>query len=91
MESLLSAHPAVAEAAVIGVPDPRWGERPYALVVLRQGGNADPEDLRRLVREAAANGSISRYAVPERIDFVSELPRTSVGKLDKKRLRTQTD
>ncbi|MBL8448673.1 MAG: fatty acid--CoA ligase [Dechloromonas sp.] len=90
VENLLSRHPAVAEAAVIGFPDPHWGERPYALVLLRPGGQVDPEELRRLVREAAASGSVSRYAVPERIDFVSELPRTSVGKLDKKRLRTQT-
>ncbi len=87
LESLLSQHPTVKEAAVIGVPDPRWGERPLALIVLNPGQPPDPESLRDHIRSAAEAGQISRYAVPERIEFVTELPRTSVGKLDKKAMR----
>ncbi|HMV21623.1 MAG TPA: fatty acid--CoA ligase [Rhodocyclaceae bacterium] len=87
LESLISQHPSVSEAAVVGVPDEKWGERPRALVVLKPGHAPDPEALRAWVGQAAAEGRISRYAVPEAIDFVAELPRTSVGKLDKKLMR----
>jgi fatty-acyl-CoA synthase len=89
LESLLSQHPAVSEVAVIGMKDEQWGERPLALVVLKDGCPATADELRALVRSAAEAGRISRFAVPERVDFVTALPRTSVGKLDKKAMRGQ--
>jgi len=87
LENLIGQHPAVREVAVIGVADARWGERPLALVVLRDGAVADAEALRRHLTAFVAKGEISRYAIPERFVFVAELDKTSVGKLDKKRLR----
>jgi len=89
LEDLIQRHPAVAEAAVIGVPDPKWTERPMALVVLRAGAALDAAELQAHLAAFAAQGLISKYGVPERIVFVEALPKTSVGKLDKKLMRAQ--
>ena len=91
LEQLLAMHPGVAEVAVIGVPDERWGERPVAIVVPRAGqaGRLRAEDLTQLVASQAAQGLLPKYAVPDRVHFVESLARTSVGKLDKKALRLQ--
>ena len=91
LEELIGRHPGVAEAAVIGVPDAEWGERPLALVVPKPdaAGKLAAADIRAHVREYAEQGAISRYAVPERIEFVDALPRTSVGKLNKRAMREQ--
>jgi fatty-acyl-CoA synthase len=89
LEDLISRHPAVSETAVIAVGDARWGERPLALVVLRPGCSADAQAIREHLGRFAAEGRISRYAVPERVLFVDSLARTSVGKLNKRRLREQ--
>ena len=83
LENALVGHPAVAEACVIAVPHPRWGERPLACVVLRP--NAAPvteEDLIEFLRP-----SFPKWWLPDAIVFLDELPRTGVGKLDKKVLR----
>ena len=88
LEDLVSRCEGVAEAAAIGVPDPRWGERPLVLVV--PGDPVHPPEeaaIRAVVREAADRGRINRWAVPDRIVFVESLDKTSVGKIDKKRLR----
>ena len=77
----------MAEAAVIGVADPKWGERPLALVVAKPGQEVSEALLRRQLQAFAAQGVIPRYGVPERIVLVEALPKTSVGKLDKKVLR----
>ncbi len=82
LENHLAAHPAVAEAAVVGVADAKWDERPLAAVVLRPGAEAGPEDLRNFL-----DGKVARWWLPERWTFVNELPKTSVGKQDKKVIR----
>jgi fatty-acyl-CoA synthase len=87
LEDLILRHPGVAEAAVIGVADPKWGERPLALVVAKPGQEVSEALLRRQLQAFAAQGVIPRYGVPERIVLVEALPKTSVGKLDKKVLR----
>ena len=82
LETLLVGHPAVAEAAVVGVHDDRWAERPLALVVLNPGASATPDELRDFLAP-----KVARWWLPERWTFVDELPKTSVGKLDKKLIR----
>jgi fatty-acyl-CoA synthase len=84
IEATLTAHPSVEEAAVIGIPDERWGERPCAFVTLRSGAEADPEALRDFVRERIAS-----YKVPERIEFRNDFPRTATGKIQKFVLRDE--
>jgi fatty-acyl-CoA synthase len=84
LENAIMAHPDVVEAAVIGVPDERWQERPLACVVLREGASGDPDAL---VRALASR--VARWWVPERWCFVDEVPKTSVGKFDKKVLRSR--
>jgi fatty-acyl-CoA synthase len=69
------------------VPDPKWGERPLALVVVKPGPEVSEAQIRGELRDFAAKGVIPPYGVPERIVFVEALPKTSVGKLDKKVLR----
>ena len=89
LEDILIEHPDVAEAAVIGLPDARWGERPVAVVVAKPNHPADAEALRMHVLERVEQGVISKYAVPDRVEFVEAIAKTSVGKLDKKALRKQ--
>ena len=79
----------MAECAVIGVPDDKWGERPLALVVKKPGAEVDEQGIKDLVLDYANKGVISKYGVPDRIKFVDALPRTSVGKLDKKLMRAE--
>lgn len=87
LEDLMAQHPAVAEVAVIGVADEKWGERPLALVVPREGAKRDADAIRAFVLDHAARGVISKYAVPDRVLFVDALDRTSVGKVNKRALR----
>jgi fatty-acyl-CoA synthase len=82
VENALMTHPAVADVAVIAVPDDRWGERPKAFVVLAAGQHADQEDLIAHVKE-----QIAKFKAPKSVDFVLEVPRTSTGKLRKQQLR----
>ena len=84
LENALMAHPDVAEAAVVGVPDERWGERPLAAVVLRAGAQVDAAALRAFLAQRVPD-----WQVPERWSFVAEVPKTSVGKFDKKLLRAR--
>jgi len=83
LEGLLMAHPKVREAAVVAVPDPQWGERPLAAVVLREGDKLSLEDARTFLTERG----VPRWQLPDRLEVVQEIPRTSVGKFDKKVLR----
>jgi fatty-acyl-CoA synthase len=89
LEDLIMRCPGVAEVAVIGVPDPKWTERPLAVVAAKPGHDISQADIQACLCELAARGIISKYGVPERIVFVEALPKTSVGKLDKKALRAQ--
>ncbi len=84
LENLLMAHPAVAEAAVIAIPDDRWGERPLAAVVLRDGAQASPDELREHLGKVYA-----KWQLPDRFEFVDEIPRTATGKFKKTALREQ--
>ena len=84
LENAIMAHPDVVEAAVIGVPDSRWDERPLACVVVREGSPVTPSDLCGFL-----NGRVAKWWIPERWAFVDAIPKTSVGKFDKKILRAR--
>jgi len=87
LEDLVSRHPAVREVAVVGVPDPQWGERPFALVVVREGHQLDARLLKEHLKPFVEQGHINKWAIPSQIAVVTDIPKTSVGKLDKKRIR----
>jgi len=89
VESLIVEVPGVQECAVIGVPDAKWGERPMAYVVRKAGAEVDANLIREQLLQHVESQRISKYAVPEadRIVFVAEIPKTSVGKINKKQLR----
>jgi fatty-acyl-CoA synthase len=82
LENAIMAHPDVLEAAVIGVPDDKWGERPLATVVLRAGASVTAADLRAFLAD-----QVPRWQLPERWSFISEVPKTSVGKFAKTKIR----
>jgi fatty-acyl-CoA synthase len=84
MENLLMGHAAIAEAAVIAIPNDEWGERPMAIVVLREGAEATADDLRKHLSAAFA-----KWQLPERVEFIDEIPRTATGKFKKTALREQ--
>ena len=84
LENAVMGHPAVLEAAVIGVPDAKWDERPLVAVVLRDGASAEPAELRKFLED-----KVPHWQVPENWTYITEVPKTSVGKYDKKRLRGQ--
>lgn len=89
LEDLISRHPAVAEVAVIGIPDTRWGERPLPLVVPKPGQTVDVASLCEHLSAWVERGEISRFALPEQVLMVESIARTSVGKINKKLLREQ--
>jgi fatty-acyl-CoA synthase len=82
MENLLMGHPAVAEAAVIAVPDEKWSERPLACVVLKPGTNVSVDELRDHL-----TGAFAKWQLPDRFEFIDAIPRTSTGKFWKIKLR----
>ncbi|RTE67728.1 fatty acid--CoA ligase [Amphritea opalescens] len=89
LENLISQYPAVSEVAVIGVPDEKWGERPYALVVGKPGEEIDGAAIQQHLLTFVASGHINKWAVPQDIKIVTDIPKTSVGKINKKVIRTQ--
>jgi fatty-acyl-CoA synthase len=84
LENCLVAHPDVVEAAVVGVPDERWQERPLAVVVAKEAASVSAEELRKFLAD-----KVVRWWLPERWTFIDEIPRTSVGKYDKKTIRSR--
>ena len=86
LEDLITEHPMVDSVAVIGVPDERWGERPHAIVVANNE-DLNAELIKIHLSSYVETGRINKWAVPTSIDFVAEIPKTSVGKIDKKRIR----
>jgi len=84
LENAIMSHPKVVEAAVVGVPDKRWDERPLACVVLAQGQSLEAAELKDFLAD-----KVARWWLPERWSFIEEVPKTSVGKFDKKVLRAR--
>jgi fatty-acyl-CoA synthase len=82
VEGVLLRHPAVQEAAVVGLADEKWGEAPHAFVILKPGTSADPEELRQFTRDRLAH-----FKAPHTVTFVDELPKTATGKIQKYVLR----
>jgi fatty-acyl-CoA synthase len=82
VEGVLLRHPAVQEAAVVGLPDPKWGEAPHAFIVLKAGAAATPDELRTFTRDRLAH-----FKAPHTVTFVTELPKTATGKIQKYVLR----
>jgi fatty-acyl-CoA synthase len=87
LEDIILGHPAISECAVIAVDDARWGERPIAVVVLKAGATVSENDVKDRVRARVEAGDLSRFAIPDHVVFAESLEKTSVGKLDKKKMR----
>lgn len=91
IENLISGHPAVSEVAVVGVPDEKWGERPVAMVVPASGALDDfpADEVKTFLMQFVEDGTIAKYYIPDEFIAVESIPKTSVGKLDKKVIRKQ--
>jgi len=89
LENLISQHAAVAEVAVVGVPDEQWDERPLAMVVPASGSELEPTAIQQHLQQYVESGRINKWAIPQQIRIVREIPKTSVGKINKKVIRTQ--
>jgi len=89
LENLMSLHEAVVEAAAIGIPDEKWGERPMMLVTLKPEfkDKLTEDDLKDYMKKCAEDGKIPKYGVPDKYVITDQIPKTSVGKIDKKELR----
>jgi fatty-acyl-CoA synthase len=93
LEDIISRHPGVSEVAVIGVKDRKWGERPMAMVVPKQAA-ARPlteDDIRGAIQPGIDQGTLPKYAMPEKVLLVDQIAKTSVGKINKKQMRQDFD
>lgn len=89
LENLISKHPGVLEVAVVGVPDERWDERPVATIVARENADLSEDVIKSHLMKFVESGEIAKWAIPDRIEFVIEIPKTSVGKINKKLIRSE--
>ena len=91
LEDIISRHEGVSEAAVIGISDDKWGERPLALVVLKDEfkNKVTGEDLKNFYKQFVENGMIPKFGIPDKVTIVDSISKTSVGKINKKELRNQ--
>ncbi len=87
LEDIILSNHAISECAVIGIDDVRWGERPIAVVVLKPDAVVSEDEIKAMIRVRTETGELSRYAVPDHVVFAQSLEKTSVGKLDKKKMR----
>jgi fatty-acyl-CoA synthase len=87
LESIVSRCDGVSEVAAFGVPDSKWGERPMLVIVRAAEPELSVNEIQDAIREQVDNGRLSKWAIPERVEFVDSLPKTSVGKMDKKVMR----
>mgnify|MGYP006159774613 CR=1 FL=1 len=87
LESLISEHAAVLSVAVVGIADEQWGERPMAMVVCEPGKYLDRKILETHLQGFVECGRINKWAIPKQFKFVAEIPKTSVGKINKKLIR----
>lgn len=89
IENLISQHADIALVAVVGLPDAEWGERPHAMVVAKPGKQVDRDTIAAHLQQFIAAGVIEKWAIPDTVQVVDDVPRTSVGKIDKKVIRVQ--
>jgi fatty-acyl-CoA synthase len=87
VENALMAHPAIAEAAVVAIPDPKWSERPLACVVLKAAADGDRAALLEAFDAHLLGHGFAKWQLPERYEFIDAVPRTSTGKFWKLKLR----
>ncbi|MCJ8346235.1 fatty acid--CoA ligase, partial [bacterium] len=86
LESMISEINGVVEVAVVGLPDEKWGERPYALLHTN-GAELHSDDIKNHLVQFVEDGTINKWAIPQSIEFVDAIPKTSVGKINKKEIR----
>lgn len=84
VDAVISRHPAVAEVAVIGIPDPKWGERPIAVIVPNEGHTITTSEMREF-----CTGKLAKYKIPDRVELTDSLPHTGPGKIARWQLRAQ--
>jgi fatty-acyl-CoA synthase len=87
LENLIGQHECVMEVAVIGIPDVKWGERPHAMIVLREGKSMNQDDLKIFMQRFVDEQLITAWTIPSSVTFAPAIPKTSVGKIDKKVIR----
>ncbi|MDR0228498.1 MAG: fatty acid--CoA ligase [Flavobacteriaceae bacterium] len=87
LEDLIGTYRGIVDVAVVGVPDERWSERPLALIVLREEGSTTEQQIKEHLQQYIDSSVINKWAVPDRIVFVKDIPKTSVGKINKKLIR----
>jgi len=87
IENLISQHPDIELTAVVGLPDDEWGERPHAMITLKGTAQVDQQAVVAHMQKFVDEGLIEKWAIPDTIKVVDEIPRTSVGKIDKKVIR----
>ncbi|MGL4582235.1 MAG: AMP-binding protein, partial [Flavobacterium sp.] len=87
LEEMIGSYHGILDVAVVGIPDEKWGERPFALVVVKEGEVITEEQLKKHMQSYVDKAVINKWAIPDRFVFVKDIPKTSVGKISKKRIR----